>query len=100
MWYEDPDDGHPVCQKPTISTPNVHRIIIILSTSRDRIVFLELATVSQHFAILVQETTDSISTGGTGAVCASLDSRMAVLWSERANNKRMEFWEFHDEHPG
>ena len=97
------DEENTIPQQPTIPALTVDafdegRIIAILSTNRDRIVLLELATMSQLLKIPVQKTRKN-SADRTRVLCASLDNRMAVCSFKERGTEFLKLWGFRGEHP-
>ena len=98
----DLDGEYTAFRQPTIPLtlhPFDHdQIIAILPTRRDRIVLLELATLSQLLAIPIQET-HKTPTDRTHVLCASLDNNMAVYCFKDWDRAYLQLWKFNNIHP-
>ena len=98
------DEGRIASQQPTIPALAVHtfdkknEIIAVTPTTRDRIVLLELATMSRLLTIPVQES-HHINPDPVNILCASLEDNVAVCWRGSWFRGLMQLWGFHDEHP-
>ena len=97
------DGGQPPTQLPTISALSVHihdedRIIAIFPTSRDHIVLLGPAIMSQVLKIPVRNS-HLTPTGRTTILCASQKNLMAVHYFEDGDTGFLQLWRFHEEVP-
>ena len=102
------DDVHPTTQ-PTITAYIMRafdqgRMIAIHPTSRDRIVLLAPAKMSQLLTIPISGVHntplhDHISFDRTHILCASLDNRMAVCCFKVRDKDYLELWEFRGKNP-
>ena len=97
------DVGNAASQRPTIPALTVRafdrsRIIAVLQTKRNRIVLLELVTMSQLLTIHAMEAS-IIPTDRTAILCASLDNGVAVYSFEVRDQEFLQLWEFHDNSP-
>ena len=93
------DDGHAASQQPILPLPTVRafdqdRIIAFPSASRDRIILLELATMSQLSTI---PPYDSLFTYDTEILCASLEYHMVVYCCKEQYCGYLELRDFHHE---
>ena len=97
------DRGHATSQEPTISALTVRafdqgKITTIFSTSRDHVLLLETATMSQLLRVPVQSTLPA-STHHTTILCASHKNLMAVYHFKEGNQGFLQSWRFHDRDP-
>ena len=97
------DGGYVPSPKPIISALAVHaldqgRLFAVLSTSRDRIVLLEPATMSQLLTIIVQKT-HTIPNDRTAIICASLCNHIAVYYFQKKEKEYMQLWKPHSKRP-
>ena len=97
------DEGHALPQQPIVSALTVDffdqdKIIAIFPTSRDHILLLELATMSQLLKIPIQKSnitpTDHIT-----ILCGSRENRMAVYCFEEGDKAFLQSWGFHEDVP-
>ena len=93
------DEAHAKSQQPdTVSALHLHsldqdNIIAVLSTSRNCIVLLEAARLSQLLEIPVEET-HTTPTHRTRVLCASLNNRKAVCCFKESEKKYMQLHEW------
>ena len=92
------DGGHTPPQEPTISALTVYtfdqgRIIAVFLNSRDHVVLLETATMSQLLKIPVRNTRSS-SVDHTTVLCASHENLVTVYCFEEGHKRFMQLWRF------
>ena len=97
------DGGGASSQQPTISALTVHvfdedRLIAVFPTSRDHIILLKLATMSQLLKIPIHNTRIT-PTDPTTFLCVSYDNFTAVYYCEGGNTGFLQVWRFYDEIP-
>lgn len=97
----DGRDG--LSQQPTVSALTIHvcdkgRIIAIFPTSRDRIIVLEMATMSQLLEIPVRNIYLTPA-DHTTIFCASYENLTAVFYFEEGDKRFLQSWRFHEEVP-
>ena len=90
------DEGYAPPQQllpPTLSVRPLDegRIIAVVPTSRDRVILLESATMSQVLTIPTQ-TTLLVPTNRTVVLCASLKRRFAVCCLEEGGKNYLQLW--------
>ena len=97
------DGGDAPSQQATISALAVHvfddnRIIAVFPTSRDHIILLKLAPMSQLLKIPIRNTYQT-PTDPTTILCASYGNRMAVYCFKVWDTGFLQLWRFYEEFP-
>ena len=98
------EDGNPPPQQTTISALAVRaldggKIIAVLPTSHDSVVFLEATTMSPLFTIPPPDSRLLIPADLTIVLCASLEYRMAIYCFKEGQKRCLRLWRFDDEFP-
>ena len=89
------NDSFPLPAIPalTVDAFDEGRIIAVHQTTRDRILLLELATMSELFALPLN--TRKIPTDRSPVLCASLENKLAIYNFEEGGRERLELWSQH-----
>jgi len=73
-------------------------VVAIVPTNRDRVILLELATMSQVLTIPARENC-AIPTEHAVVLCVSLKNKMAVYWFKEGGKVNLQMWKFYDGYP-
>ena len=92
------DDGHPPSQRPSISTLTVHafdedRIVAVLPTSRDRVVLLDQAKMSELLTIPAHKG-NPFPVDRANILCASLANHVAAHYFQDSGKWYLQLWKF------